>query len=214
MTTQKDLIEKAKSEYGMGGGGSDYFQFDKSGEFKLRILTPCYPLASHFFGKGMKPAICYGEDKGCPFHGENAPKDDKTGEPKGPSVKFVGYVIDRADNKLKVAELPYTVIKAVTAYQNGGGDYQFSDFPMPYDIYVTYDKEAAPSDMYKIMAARSDSPLLEEETQVLKEKLEKMTPEQYVERRKDKQRGGVATPDTREVPDYPEGEIDPEGIPF
>lgn len=178
MTTQKDLIENAQKEYGIGGGDGSFFRFEKKGTYRLRILTPCHPLATYFFGKGVKPKIAYS--------GLEAPKDSD-GNPIKPSVKFVGYVIDREDGGIKLAELSYTIMKAVAALQEDD-DWAFADFPMPYDIKVAYDKDASPTEMYKIMTASEKKPLTEEETIALKEKMEKQTPEQYVEKRKDKQR--------------------------
>lgn len=223
MPTQKELMEQASKDYGVGGSDTSFLRFEKSGEYKMRILTAGWPLATHFLGKGVKPKVCYGEDKGCPFHGENMPKDDE-GKDKKPSVKFVCYAIDREDSRLKIAELPWTVIKAVSEYQEDE-EFAFDDFPMPYDIRVTYNKEAAASEMYKVIPSRNNVELTEEEVKALNEKMEQITPEQYVEKRKEKQRledesnkqfddPNYQTNQNQNAPDYPEEEINPEDIPF
>lgn len=186
MSSQKDLLNQAKDDYGVGGGSDDFFQFDKTGEYRIRQLTAGFPLATHFFGKGIKAKVCYGVEKGCPFHGKGAPRDDKDGEKK-PSVKFVCYVLDRRDGKIKLAELPYSVIKVVTDLQEDS-DYSFEDFPAPYDLKVTFDKEASPADMYKTLPSPKIEPLTAEQADVLEEKLKKITPNAYVEKRKEKQR--------------------------
>jgi hypothetical protein len=178
MTSQKELIENAQKEYGIGGGDSNFFRFDKKGTYKFRVLTPCYPLATYFFGAGIKPKIAYS--------GLEAPKD-KEGNPIKPTVKFVGYVLDREDGQVKLAELSYSIIKSITAMQEDD-EWAFADFPMPYDIKVAYDKDASPTDVYKVMASPNKTPLTDEEAKQLKEKMEKQTPEQYIEKRKDKQR--------------------------
>lgn len=185
MSSQKDLLNQAKDDYGVGGN-ADFFQFDKAGEYRFRQLTAGFPLATHFFGKGMKAKVCYGTDKGCPFHGAKAPQDDK-GNEKKPSVKFICYVLDRRDGKIKLAELPYSVIKVVTDLQEDS-DYAFEDFPAPYDLKVTFDKEASPADMYKTLPSPKIEPLTAEQADELEEKMKKITPSAYVEKRKEKQR--------------------------
>lgn len=187
MATQKELMEQAKTEHGVGGS-TDYLQFDKSGEYRIRQLTAAYPMASHFFGPGVKAKVCYGADKGCPYHGDGAPIDEKTGEEKKASVKFVCYVLDRRDGKIKLAELPFAVIKVVTDLQEDP-DYAFEDFPCPYDLKITFNKETkAPNDKYKTLPAPKIEPITAEEASALAEKLKTSHPEQYVERRKQKQR--------------------------
>lgn len=184
MSSQKDLLNQAKEEHGVGGGG-DFFQFDKTGEYRIRQLTAGFPLATHFFGKGQKSKVCYGAERGCPFHGEKAPKDDK-GNEKKPSVKFVAYVLDRRDGKIKLGELPYSVIKVVTDLQEDS-DYAFEDFPAPYDLKITYDSSASPADMYKTLPSPKIEPLTEEQAEELEEKMKKITPDAYTQKRKDKQ---------------------------
>lgn len=205
MTSQKDIMNQANEQYGTGGSGG-FFTFEKNGTYRLRVLTLCYPLATHFLGKGVKPAVCYGIDKGCPYHGESAPKDDK-GEEKKPSVKFVGYVIDRRDGKVKLGELPYSVINAINDLQEDE-EYAFDDFPMPYDIKVTVDKDASPANMYKTLGSPNRSELTEEEEQGLTDAMKKRTPEVYVEQRKEKARDGALGDASLEASanEYPTGE--------
>lgn len=218
MSTQKELMNQASTDYGVGGSNNDFFSFDKSGEYRLRLLTAAFPIATHFFGKGVPAKVCYGAGKGCPFHGEKAPKDEKTGEDKKPSVKFIGYVIDRKDNKVKFGELPWSVISAVTDLQDDS-DYAFADFPMPYDIKVKVDKDAAPANMYKTLATPSQVPVESELMKVFEEKMTKITPEQYVEKRKNKQleadsaenvyEGMVNNNETQHEEEYPEYKGEP-----
>ena len=205
MKTQKELMEEASKEYGIGGS-ADYFRFEKSGTYRVRILTLCYPMASYFFGKGIKPKIAYSEME--------KPKDEN-GEEIQPTLKFVGYLIDRTDGKIKLAELTYSVMKALTALQKDE-DYTFADFPMPYDIKVTFDKDAAPNDKYKVVPAPKQEPLTEQEAADLEEKMKNITPEKYVEKRKDKQReeDNATKSYDGQATDYPEEEITPEDVPF
>lgn len=219
MPTQKELMNQAKTDYGVGGSDNNFFRFDKTGEYRLRLLTPGYPMATHFFGKGVKGKVCYGADKGCPYHGEKAGKDEETGEERKASVKFVSYVLDRNDGQIKLAELPFSVIKVVTDLQEDT-DYAFEDFPAPYDLKITFNKETnSPADKYKTLPSPKMEPLTEDQVVALAEKMSHMTPEQYIQKRKDKQRESDAADAVyegvaQEKHDYPDEEINPEDIPF
>lgn len=178
-------MQQASEEHGVGGGG-DFFQFEKSGVYKLRLLTPAFPIATHFFGKGVAAKVCYGADKGCPFHGDKAPRNENGDEAK-PSVKFMAYVIDRRDGKVKMGELPWSVISAVTTFQEDE-DYAFEDFPMPYDIKVTVDKDASAANIYKTLAVPARTDVTAEEMDEFTQKNDKKRPDVYIEQRKAKQR--------------------------
>ena len=51
------------------------------------------------------------------------------------SVKFLTWVLDRKDAKVKLAFFPYKIAKVVAEYE-AGEDFGFKSFPMPYDITV------------------------------------------------------------------------------
>ena len=206
MSNLKDQMNEGAKEYGAEGGGQ--FQFSKSGKYSLRILCQPIAIATHFFGKGNPSHVCVGKDKGCPYHTEGITK---------PSVKFITYVIDRQDeNKVKIAELPWAVISEVAEFQEEP-EYAFEEYPIPYDIHVTCNKEASsPADIYKTMAARNNEEVPAEILADFEEKMKAKTPEQYVEGRKnaevakleaEKQWDGEAqqTP----ADDYPEYEGEP-----
>jgi hypothetical protein len=196
----KDLIDKASKEYGTGG--SDMFQFKKSGKYTIRLLTDPAPIATHFLGKGQGAYVCFGKDKGCPFH-----KDTD----KAPSLKFMVYLVDRSDGKVKLGELPYSVIAKVADYEEDE-DYAFEAYPMPYDIKVTFDKENSdPKQIYKVLASPKKADLKEEETTALSESMEKLTPADYVEKRKAK---ALAKFKEGSDSDYPENDMNPEDIDF
>jgi hypothetical protein len=140
MQSLKDKLKQDSEVYGMGGN-KNFFTFENKKTSRIKILTEPEVLAQHFFGKGAKPSVCYGKDKGCPFH--NA--DEKV------SVKYVCYVLDVTDNNtIKIADLPYTVVKSLSELQ-ADEDFTFESYPVPYDIKVTFDKDQAPNDMYKII---------------------------------------------------------------
>src|SRR6185436_12988590 len=151
MMSLRDDMKKDQEQYGAGKKG-DFFRFEKSGVYKLRVLAKPIALATHFFGKGVPASVCYGQDKGCPFHGGD-----------GPSVKFQTYVLDRTDGKVRLGELPWTVVDALATYEEDP-DYTFTEYPMPFDIKVTVDKENSdPKQIYKVMPSPKHETLSSDE---------------------------------------------------
>lgn len=163
---------------------SNFFKFQSKETAKFRVLIEPKLIAQHFMGtgKGNKPHTCYGEDKGCPFHGDNAPKDEK-GREKSPSIKFITYILDRADGKIKVADLPYTIIKKIDSWEKDE-DFTFKGYPMPYDIKVLYDKDKSPTEMYDVNAAPKREEVSDEVLGELAGKMAKFSPAQMVENKK------------------------------
>lgn len=229
----KDEMDKVAQENGMSGS-TDFFSFKKSGSYTLRILSKPLAMATHFFGKGTPGAVCYGKLHGCPFH---------TIEHENPSVKFQCYVIDRADGKVKLAEIPWSVVSIISEYEQDP-DWAYSQYPLPYDIRVNVDKENKdPKSMYKTIGVpRRENITTEEENAYLKKSGE-LPVEKYIEARKAKQiekhkvagiwldeasreeierkrleeGRAVAEAHKGDVVDdikYPDEEINPEDIPF
>lgn len=175
METLDDVLKGAAQEHGKGGG--DFFKFEKSGDYRLRLLSLPAAMATHFFGKGQPSSVCYGIGKGCPFHEDH----------EDPAVKFIAYVLDRSDNKIKLGEFPWSVVSALSAYQKDE-EYAFASYPMPYDVKVTVDKENKDKkQIYKTIAGRAVTPLTEEQMADLHEKLDKMPVEKFIEKRKEAQ---------------------------
>lgn len=227
MMSLKDDMQKDQEQYGAGKKG-DFFQFKKSGLYKIRILSKPVALATHFFGKGVPSSVCYGEDKGCPFHGGD-----------GPSVKFQTYVLDRADGKVHLGEIPWSVLSAIADLETDE-DYSFSGYPMPYDVKITVDKENTdPKQIYKLVPSPAKTELTAAEQAELDQKLSKMTVEVYVEKRKndalqkhkddgtyerEMERRGKLDAELKQAMEenagkepaikYPDEEINPEDIPF
>lgn len=52
------------------------------------------------------------------------------------NTKFVAWVIDRADGKIKLYYMPKTVLEAISALEDDE-QFGFSELPMPYDINIT-----------------------------------------------------------------------------
>lgn len=194
----KDDIAAESKQYG-GSTSGDFFQFEK-GVNKMRILVKPKVIAFHFFGKGVKPAVCIGMDEGCPHH---KPESDK------PTIKLATYILDRKDEKVKLAELPLSISYSLDDLQEDE-DFAFTDFPMPYDVKITHDPDNKdPKAKYRLVGSPKREELNEEEFSKFSEAMKKMTPEQYVQTRKDKQKGG-----TDKNTEYPKDEINPDDIPF
>lgn len=190
-----DDIKQEQKKYGAGPG--DNFEFEDEGVYRLRILHQPKIVATHFFGKGNPSVVCIGIDEGCPFH---------KGEDKKPSIKLVTYVIDRADGKVKMAELPLSLSYALNDLQQDS-DFAFEGFPMPYDVKVTYDPDNNdPKAKYRLVASPKQEALTTAEEASFAEKLSRLTPEQYVENKKNRQKEkGTTTP--HEYPKESLGEV-------
>jgi len=214
---QKNLqdLDAEIKKYG-GDKKSDHFKFEK-GVNKIRILTFPTIIATHFFGKKVPAVVCVGIDNGCKFHGETAPKDEKTGDPKAPTLKLVSYIIDRKDGKVKLAEMPISIRYGLQNLQNTEG-FEFADFPMNYDLQIISDPDNKdPKSKYITTGIPKMFPLTEEEQKSFEELNSKITPEQYVQKRKDKVSANTSNQMPTELGgdiDYPEEEIDPNDIPF
>lgn len=173
----KDQMAAAGKKYGLGGGG-DFFKFEKSGDYRIRVLTPMFELATHFFGKGVPGQICYGDESGCPFHHQDE---------KSPQVRFICYVLDRTDGKVKMAELPWSVVSVIADYEQDE-DWKFESYPMPYDLKIKFDKENKdPKSIYKTIASPDRTPVDGAVLGILSEKIKKLPPDEYVQKRQQKQ---------------------------
>src|SRR5258708_99714 len=174
---------KDAEDLGAGGGGN-FFKF-KQGKNKIRILHEGKMITSHFVGG--RGYTCFGETKGCPFHGDNAPTDDE-GKPRKPSAKLVTYILDRSDAEAKpqIAEIAYSVVQALKTISENEG-YEFDSFPMPYDITVTFDKNSAsPADKYKTIPFPKRENVSEDVLVELEKALEKESPADVVEKKKER----------------------------
>lgn len=200
----EDIKQESKK---YGSGDSNYFKFEEKGVYRIRILNQPKVVATHFFGKGNPSVVCVGIDEGCQYHKETDKK---------PSIKLCTYVIDRKDGKVKMAELPLSISYSINDNQQDQ-DFAFEEFPMPYDVKITYDPDNDdPKAKYRLLPSPQREPLTDEEAAALETKMAKQTPEQYVEHKKDKQKKAKEAPprggDT-EI-EYPKDDINPDDIPF
>lgn len=201
MANFMDEIQSESKKYGGGGGNSDFFSFEE-GVNRMRILVQPKVIAYHFPPQG-KPDVCVGIDEGCTHHGADAKK---------PTIRLCTYIIDRKDNKVKFAELPLSISYSLNDLQEDE-DFAFDDFPMPYDVKITHDpKNPDPKAKYRLVGSPKQEPLTDLEKTDLENAMLKMTPEQYVQTRKDKQANVPTT--AEEAGGFDSDDIDPKDIPF
>lgn len=121
------------------------------------------------------------------------------------TLKFVCYIIDRKDNKLKLAFLPYTIIKAIGELAINE-EYAFDVLP-PYDINVKAENAGTKEVNYSIIPARTNSELTENEQEMLKKQKDIR---KVVEALKEKQPALERSEENEE----PQVELGSEDIPF
>ena len=116
-----------------------------------------------------------------------------------PKTRFVAYVIDRVDGKVKPFTFGAQIAGGIQALATSS-EYAFGNLP-PYDIIITKSGSGMDTE-YKVNAARKDTPLTEEE----KEMVAKENPIAELARKLDK---SVSAPI-----DVDSEDIDVKDIPF
>jgi hypothetical protein len=97
--------------------------------------------------------------------------------------KFVCWVIDRADKKVKPYFAPYTIVKTLSKYQQDE-EYAWEDFPMTRDLIIDA-KDAGTKEVdYQCHLSLKESPLTEIEKADLEQK---GSIEDFIEKIKEKQ---------------------------
>lgn len=128
-----EILQQAEKEYGLGSG--EYLKI-KEGDNKIRLLSEGLPHSSIY-------------------------KNPKTGETKK-TFKFLCWVLDRKDKKIKPYFMPVTVMRAIESLQLSE-DYAFTDVPMPYDININAKGAGIKEVVYSVIPARINTPLTAEE---------------------------------------------------
>ena len=126
--------------------GGDYFRL-ALGENKVRVLTEPEKIAIHYSPAERRSFLCTGDV--CPHC-----------KAKRPSHRIMLYVLDRADGKVKLAELPWSVFTALGELANTS-EYAFKDIP-PYDIIIMKSGEGLDT-TYTVQAGRNESSLTAEQ---------------------------------------------------
>lgn len=82
------------------------------------------------------------------------------------NFKWLCYVLDRLDGKVKPFFMPHTIYKQIEALQLSE-DYSFDDVPMPYDVTINAKGAGTKEVEYTIMPAKREVPLTPAEEQLL-----------------------------------------------
>lgn len=156
--------------------GKDYFNIVE-GENRFQLLTHCAPFAQKWTGSKYEPA-----------------EEGDTNI----SIKGVCWVLQ--DETIKLAKLPYTVVKAIRSLQNDP-DYAFEEFPMPRVIKVNAKGAGTKEVEYSVIPSPKEIKVSKE---ILAELSKKPTPEEMVDKMK-----GKVSPRKEYIPEF-----SPEDIPF
>lgn len=84
-----------------------------------------------------------------------------------PTFKWLCYVIDRKDGKIKPYFMPHTVYKQIEGLQMNP-DYGFEEVPMPYDITINANGAGDIKVKYTVVPARQNTPLTPGEQALVK----------------------------------------------
>ena len=182
MDNKMDWVNSAEKQSG------EYFNVSE-GENRIQLLSHCAPYILKWTGSKYEPA-----EEG----------DTNT------SVKGVCWVLH--DGVIKLATLPYTVVKAIKGFMEDT-DYSFEEFPMPRLINIKAKGAGTKEVEYVVIPSPN---LAEVSQETLEELKSKPSPEEMVEKMKSK-KSATSTESTEKsagVPDYPDEEINPEDIPF
>jgi len=148
--------EEVAKKYGVGGGG-DWFNL-KEGENRVRLLNEFEVYGEHWMPAEKKFIVCIGKEEGC------KPCKNKVSI----TVRALGWVIDRADGKVKLFKMPYTVFKALGALQSDA-DYGFDLLP-EYDLKINRIGTGKESE-YTVLPTPKITPLTEAEITEMDKKM-------------------------------------------
>lgn len=168
-----------------GGEMSDFLRLQSGNSYKIRPIFEPVKFFKYFHKNAerkLKVAIC-GNPDACTVRQAHP-------ELKKPSLRYAAYVIDRADNKVKILEAPQTVFRPIGARlgltgQNPGGGKDGSDWQITVTgtgLNTTY----AVDYIQQTPLSPEERDLIKEALDGDKDKLKKMykidTPEQIEEK--------------------------------
>lgn len=126
-----------------GIGGSGIFAL-QDGENKIRVLSEPEGFSQHFLGAGIKPPTCIGEE--CEYC--------EAGNKK--SNKIALYVVDRADEKVKLAIMPWSIYVHLGTLAESS-EWGFKDLP-PYDLIIKKTGKGLETE-YTVAPSRNEAPI-------------------------------------------------------
>lgn len=148
-----------KDEFDSGASGvkEDYFKV-KEGANVIRVLDEPKIIVSRF-SKGKFVGVCF----------EGAPYCADLDEDERLHKRWKTWVIDRADGKIKLYDMPYTVAQEIRALLDNK-EYTFETFPMPFDLTITVTNAGTFDAKYSVLPSRKDTPLSQEEQEAFAKK--------------------------------------------
>lgn len=157
-------------------GSSDWFKFQE-GVNNIRVLVE-----PEFLAELFKVGICY---TGCGYKG---------------TPKYLTWVLDKADGKVKLFKMPMTIFDQLADLQLSAR-FMFDRFPMPYDLEVKV-KNAGTKEVTYTIIPGAEYPVT---TDVLTTLAEQNSPAEIIQSMKDKQKekvekGEVKLPKKEELP--------------
>ena len=160
--------DKVDEQYDTGGNWMRL----KEGDNKIRIVSEFEPYGSHYVRAEQKSYICVGKENHCRFCERGLM----------PRVQYIGYVIDRADGRVKLLQIGHQIFSQIGQYAKNP-DYAFDVLP-DYDITINKSGSGL-NTTYTVIPARKNTPLTDEEKKMVAEKM-KRTPKEIIESRKAK----------------------------
>jgi len=139
--------KKIEDKYNLSKG-NDWMRLEE-GDNKVRLISEFVDYGEHFDDELKKSFVCLGAST-CP----RCQDGDK------PTVRFLGWVIDRKDNQIKLLRFGWMIHKQIgqlAADEESG----FDGIP-PYDMNIIRTGEKLKTD-YNVVPSRKDLPLTEEE---------------------------------------------------
>ena len=85
------------------------------------------------------------------------------------TFKFVAWILDRKDGKVKLYFMPKTIVDEIGVLQ-ANPEYAFEEVPMPYDLTINAENAGTIDVEYKVVAARANTELTPEELKAFEEK--------------------------------------------
>lgn len=204
--------EEVAKEEGISQQGGGWFKAAE-GDNRFRVLAEPEMIFEKY-----KVGICYTD---CGYQG---------------TAKFLTFILDRKDNQIKLAKLPYTVGTAIAGYETDE-EYQFQGYPMPYDLNLKAKGAGTKEVEYTLIAGRALTPVASNILEDLKKKgslldiIRKMKDNKKEEHMADgtwqknqdlKKESAASVASTRVAGggkvdpgyDYPEEDLNPADIPF
>lgn len=169
-----DDLEKIEKEHNIGG--DEWYRPRKlePGTYAFKVLSDFEVKAEYWSPKDNRAYIQVGIDKN-PAE-KDIPEDDKR-------IAYLLYILDRRDNKIKLAEIGHRIMKDIGGLKKTPG-YEFDRIP-PYDILLKKEKtgSAAKDVKYTVIPGRDGVALTPEQEKIL---ASKETPASIISKMKEK----------------------------